>query len=82
MTDKEVRTFGEHIIQYQPEYSLCTGCTTCEIACTPTHDGLVSPSHTRIFVHRTPRGWLTDFFTDVIVLGGDRQTHCPLILTA
>ena len=42
--------FGRHIVQYPAEYSLCAGCSTCEIACTLTHDGLVSPSYKRIFL--------------------------------
>ncbi|NLL38219.1 MAG: 4Fe-4S dicluster domain-containing protein [Clostridiales bacterium] len=58
MNEKGVRTFGDHIVQYEPEYSLCAGCTTCEIVCTLTHDGLVSPSYTRIFVDRGTRSMI------------------------
>ena len=52
MDNKEERTYGRHIVQYPMDYSLCAGCTTCEIVCTLTHDGLVSPCYNRIFVER------------------------------
>jgi Fe-S-cluster-containing hydrogenase component 2 len=41
-----------HVVQYSMDYSLCAGCTTCEIACSLTHDGLVGPQYNRIFVER------------------------------
>lgn len=43
---------GRHIIQYPADYSLCAGCTTCEIVCSLTHDGVVSPQYNRIFLDR------------------------------
>ena len=46
------RKYGRHIVQYPMEYSLCAGCTACEIKCALTHDGVVSPSYNRIFVER------------------------------
>lgn len=49
------RTYGNHIVQYVPDYSFCAGCTSCEVVCTLTHDGLVSPCHNRIFVSRDNR---------------------------
>ena len=55
MENKVSRTYGNHIVQYPMDYSLCAGCTTCEIVCTLTHDGLVSPSYNRIFVDRGTR---------------------------
>lgn len=63
MNEKGVRTFGSHIVQYKPEYSLCAGCTTCEIVCALTHDGLVSPSYTRIFVDRGTRSMIHDILS-------------------
>lgn len=58
MSDNGVRTYGNHIVQYAPEYSLCAGCTTCEIVCSLTHDGLVSPSCARIFIDRGTRSMI------------------------
>lgn len=55
MESDEKRSYGNHIVQYPMDYSLCAGCTTCEIVCTLTHDGLVSPSYNRIFVDRGTR---------------------------
>lgn len=43
---------GRHIIQYSADYSLCAGCTTCEIVCSLVHDGVVGPRHNRIFLER------------------------------
>lgn len=42
----------KHIVQYPKEYSLCAGCTTCEIACSLVHDGVVGPQYGRIFLKR------------------------------
>ena len=47
-----------HIVQTPMEVSLCAGCTSCEIACTLTHDGLVSPSYNRIFLERGTRSMI------------------------
>jgi Fe-S-cluster-containing hydrogenase component 2 len=44
--------FDRHIIQYPPDYSLCAGCTSCEVVCTLIHDGLVGPQYNRIFLSR------------------------------
>ncbi|MDR1712661.1 MAG: 4Fe-4S dicluster domain-containing protein [Coriobacteriales bacterium] len=46
------RSYGPHIVQYPKEYSLCAGCTSCEIACSLTHDGVVGPRYNRIFLVR------------------------------
>jgi Fe-S-cluster-containing hydrogenase component 2 len=46
MEDKTERTYGNHIVQYAPDYSFCAGCTSCEVVCALTHDGLVSPCYT------------------------------------
>ncbi|MBR2789999.1 MAG: hypothetical protein IKD70_05215 [Eggerthellaceae bacterium] len=40
--------FGNRIVKYAPEYSVCTGCKSCEIVCSMLHDGVVSPERTRI----------------------------------
>lgn len=37
-----------HIIQYPKEYSLCTGCHSCEMVCSLVHDGVVGPGRGRI----------------------------------
>ncbi len=48
----EAELYGNHVVQYAPEYSFCAGCTSCEIVCSLLHDGVVSPSYNRIFVDR------------------------------
>ena len=47
--------FGRRIEQTAPSLSFCAGCNTCEIVCSLTHDGLVSPSCNRIFVEKDTR---------------------------
>lgn len=42
--------YRRHVVKCPPEYSLCTGCTSCEMVCSLLHDGLVSPSCNRIFL--------------------------------
>lgn len=44
--------YGRHIIQYPKEYSLCAGCTSCELVCSLLHDGLAGPQYNRIFLER------------------------------
>ena len=55
MEEGNKRTYGNHVVQYSPEYSFCAGCTSCEVVCALVHDGLVSPSYNRIFVDRDIR---------------------------
>lgn len=40
--------FLPHIIQYAKEYSLCSACHSCEMACSLVHDGVTGPQHNRI----------------------------------
>ena len=42
--------FLNHIIHAPKEYSLCTGCITCEMMCSLLHDGCVGLQHNRIFL--------------------------------
>lgn len=44
--------FGRHIVQYPKEYSLCAGCTSCELVCSLLHDGVAGPQYNRIFLER------------------------------
>ena len=49
-TPEELAQYGNHIVQYSPEYSLCAGCETCSIMCGLTHDGFTGPGNSRIHV--------------------------------
>ena len=40
--------YGNHIVQYSPEYSLCAGCETCSIMCGLSHEGFTGPNNARI----------------------------------
>ena len=42
--------YGNHIVQYSPEYSLCTGCVSCTIMCGLTHEGYTGRGNSRIQV--------------------------------
>lgn len=47
--------YGNHIMQYSPEYSLCAGCVSCSIMCGLTHEGFTGPGNSRIEVHLETR---------------------------
>lgn len=49
---KKSEKYYNHIVQYPPEVSLCAGCTSCEAVCAMVHDGVVSPSLSRIQLER------------------------------
>ena len=49
------RVAGRYIVQAPSDYSFCAGCSTCEIVCSLTHDGLVGPCYNRIFVEKDTR---------------------------
>ena len=36
---------NDHIIQYPDEYSHCIGCSSCELFCSLSHDGVTGPCH-------------------------------------
>ena len=42
--------YGNHIVQYSPEYSFCTGCVSCTIMCGLTHEGFTGRGNSRIQV--------------------------------
>lgn len=47
--------YGNHIVQYAGEYSLCTGCESCSIMCGLTHEGFTGPGNARIKVNLATR---------------------------
>lgn len=49
-TPEELAQYGNHIVQYSPEYSLCAGCESCSILCGLTHEGFTGPGNSRIKV--------------------------------
>ena len=44
-----------HIIQHDPEYSLCTGCESCSIMCGLTHEGYTGRGNSRIRIQLEQR---------------------------
>jgi Fe-S-cluster-containing hydrogenase component 2 len=58
MSDRDEVKYGPHVVQYSMEYSLCSGCTFCEIICSLTHDGVVGPQYNRIFVEKKRRSMI------------------------
>ena len=42
-TREQLEGYGDHIVQYSPDYSLCAGCETCAIMCGLTHFGVTGP---------------------------------------
>ena len=44
------KDYGNHVVQYPPEYSVCTGCSSCQVLCSIRQDGVVGPKHGGIHV--------------------------------
>jgi len=57
-TVEELSGYGNHIVQYSPEYSLCAGCETCSIMCGLTHEGFTGPGNSRIKVNLGTRSMM------------------------
>ena len=53
--DKTRPVLGRRIVQAPPEQSFCAGCSTCEIVCALTHDGVVGPCYNRIVMEKNVR---------------------------
>lgn len=49
---EQARPLSKHIVQYSGAYSFCAGCNSCEALCSLVHDGVVSPSYSRVFLQR------------------------------
>ena len=49
-TPEELEQYGNHIVQYSPEYSLCSGCVSCMVMCGLTHEGYTGRGNGRIQV--------------------------------
>jgi Fe-S-cluster-containing hydrogenase component 2 len=58
MSKEASEKYGPHIVQYSMDYSLCSGCTFCEIICALTHDGSIGPQLNRIFVEKRRRSMI------------------------
>jgi len=70
---------NHHIVKCPPSYSVCTGCNSCEMVCSLTHDGLVSPSCSRIFVQQGPTQIMRfDVFTCQQCEDAPCYEACPL----
>lgn len=50
--------FGNHIVQYSKEYSLCAGCESCAMMCALDHDGVVSHGCGRIQINLGTRSMI------------------------
>ena len=57
-TPEELAEYGNHVVQYSPEYSLCAGCETCSIMCGLIHDGFTGPGNSRIRVNLGTRSMM------------------------
>lgn len=58
VTPEELQQYGNHIVQYSPEYSLCAGCESCSIMCGLTHDGFTGPGNSRIKINLGTRSMM------------------------
>ena len=55
---ESLNDYGNHVVQYSPEYSLCAGCESCSIMCGLTHDGYTGPGNSRIQVNLGTRSMM------------------------
>lgn len=55
--------YGNRIVQYSMDYSLCAGCETCSMMCAISHDGIVSPGCSRIKVNLGTRSMMHEVLT-------------------
>ena len=58
VTAEELADYGNHIVQYSPEYSLCAGCETCSIMCGLSHEGFTGPGNSRIKINLGTRSMI------------------------
>lgn len=62
MSDQKIE-YGNHVVQYAMDYSLCAGCETCSIMCALGHDGINSPGCHRIQVNLGTRSMIHEVLT-------------------
>ena len=58
VTAEELADYGNHTVQYSPEYSLCAGCETCSIMCGLSHEGFTGPGNSRIKINLGTRSMI------------------------
>ena len=51
-TSSAGKKYGRHIVQTDADYSLCAGCSGCELVCGLVHEGVAGLSVRRIFVDK------------------------------
>jgi len=69
--------FGNHIVQYPHEVSLCAGCSACEIVCSLLHDRKVSPQCNRVFIKRGTVSMLHEILTCQHCAEPGCYNNCP-----
>lgn len=69
--------YGNHIVQYSPEYSLCAGCDACSIVCGLTHEGYVSHGNSRIKVKHGTRSMIHTILSCQQCLDRPCYDACP-----
>lgn len=81
--DGEMRTlelqesFGNHIVQYSKEYSVCAGCETCSIMCGLTHEGYTGHGNSRIKVNLGTRSMMHDVLPCMQCIDHPCYEACP-----
>lgn len=58
----ELQDFGDHIVQYSPDYSLCTGCESCMIMCGISHFGITGPHVSGIHINLGTRDCMNSVY--------------------
>ena len=58
VTQEELQDYGNHVVQFSPEYSLCAGCESCSMVCGLLHDGFTGPGNGRIHIELDTRSMI------------------------
>lgn len=60
---EELTDYGNHVVQYNRDYSLCAGCETCSMLCGLFHEGFTGHSNARIRLAIATRSLMHEVLT-------------------
>lgn len=70
--------YGNHIVQYSKEYSLCAGCEACSMVCGLMHEGYNGPQNARIKVKIGTRSMIHEVLPCMQCADHPCYDACPL----
>jgi len=76
--ERPAEELGRHIIQWDPDISLCAGCGACEIVCSLIHEGVSGSRSRRIFFEHDSVQLMHKVYTCQQCLDHPCYNACPL----